>query len=82
MSLCTVAGEHCRWGPLADQSRFPGDVVIANGVWQKGKTIFGIIDDLSEGDVILKGANALDLAPKQAAVLIGHPKGRTILATL
>lgn len=69
-------------GRLADESGFPGDVVIVNGVWQKGKTIFDVIDDLSEGDVILKGANALDLARKQAAVLIGHPKGGTILAAL
>jgi hypothetical protein len=69
-------------GRLADQSGFPGDVIIANGIWQKGKTIFDVIDDLSEGDVILKGANALDLIRKQAAVLIGHPKGGTVLAAL
>ncbi len=65
-------------GRLADESRFPGDVVIAKGVWQKGKVIADVVDDLKEGDVILKGANALDLQRKQAAILIGHPKAGTI----
>lgn len=65
-------------GRLADESRFPGDVVIVGGVWQKGKTIVDVVDDLKEGDVILKGANALDLDHKRAALLIGHPKAGTI----
>jgi len=53
-------------------------VVIIKGEWLKGKTIFDVVDDLKEGDVILKGANALDLNRKRAAVLIGHPNGGTI----
>jgi hypothetical protein len=65
-------------GRLPDESEFPGDVVITNGVWQKGKTIFDVVDDLKEGDLILKGANALDLERKRAAILIGHPKAGTI----
>ena len=65
-------------GMLQDQGGFPGDVIIANGVWQKGKTILSVVDGLQEGDVILKGANALDLIRRQAAILIGHPKGGTI----
>ncbi len=65
-------------GRLADESKFPGDVVITNGVWQKGKTLGDVIDSLKEGDVILKGANALDLTRRQAAILIGHPKAGTI----
>ncbi|MGA3059357.1 MAG: hypothetical protein ABSD92_03195 [Candidatus Bathyarchaeia archaeon] len=65
-------------GRMADESRFPGDVVITRGVWQKGKTISDVVDSLKEGDVILKGANALDLDNKQAAILIGHPKAGTI----
>ncbi len=65
-------------GRLADESKFPGDIVITKGVWQKGKTIADVIDDLKEGDVILKGANALDLTRRQAAILIGHPKAGTI----
>jgi hypothetical protein len=69
-------------GRLPDEGGFPGDVVIVNGVWQRGKTIFDVIDDMREGDVILKGANALDLARRQAAILIGHPKGGTTSAIL
>ncbi|MGD0451880.1 MAG: hypothetical protein ABSA79_12615 [Candidatus Bathyarchaeia archaeon] len=65
-------------GRLVDESKFPGDVVITKGVWQKGKTIADVVDSLKEGDVILKGANALDLTRKQAAILIGHPKAGTI----
>jgi len=69
-------------GRLPDEGRFPGDVVIARGKWQKGKTIFDVVDNLKEGDVILKGANAVDLKRKQAGVLIGHPKGGTIAVAL
>ena len=65
-------------GRLVDESKFPGDVVITKGVWQKGKTIADVIDSLEEGDVILKGANTLDLTRNQAAILIGHPKAGTI----
>jgi hypothetical protein len=69
-------------GRLPDESRFPGDVVIVKGKWQVGKTIYDVADDLEEGDVILKGANALDLSRQRAAILIGHPKGGTIAAGL
>ncbi len=69
-------------GRLSDESKFPGDVVIDRGVWQRGKTIVDVVDSLKEGDVILKGANALNLQRKQAAILIGHPKAGTIGAAL
>jgi hypothetical protein len=69
-------------GRLPDESRFPGDVVLRNGTWLQGKTIFDVVDELTEGDVVLKGANAVDLVRKQAGVLIGHPKGGTIVAVL
>ena len=65
-------------GRLENESKFPGDVVITRGVWEKGKTLADVVDSLKEGDVILKGANALDLTRKQAAILIGHPKAGTI----
>ncbi len=65
-------------GRLPDESKFPGDVVITNGIWQKGQTIFDVVADLKKGDLILKGANALDLLHKRAAILIGHPKAGTI----
>jgi hypothetical protein len=69
-------------GRLSDESKFPGDAVINKGVWQKGKTVNDVVDSLKEGDVILKGANALDLQRKQAAILIGHPKAGTIGVSL
>lgn len=62
-------------GRLADQGHFPGDVVIEKGIWQKGTTIFDVAARLKEGDLILKGANALDPVRHQAGVLIGHPQG-------
>jgi hypothetical protein len=65
-------------GRLPDEGKFPGDVVIRNGVFQKGKTIFDVVDDLREGDVILKGANAVEPIQKRAAILIGDPKAGTI----
>ena len=65
-------------GRLADESEFPGDVVIVKGVYHPGKKLEEVVDDLKEGDVIVKGANALDLSRKQAAILVGHPKAGTI----
>lgn len=69
-------------GRLPDESEFPGDVIIASGFWQKRKTIFDVADGMKEGDVILKGANALDMARRQAAILIGHPQGGTTIAAM
>jgi hypothetical protein len=65
-------------GRLADESGFPGDVVIEKGVWQKGKTIADAVGSMREGDVIIKGANALDLGNRRAAILIGRPDAGTI----
>ncbi|KQC11124.1 MAG: hypothetical protein APR62_10545 [Smithella sp. SDB] len=69
-------------GRSPDESKFPGDVVIRNGKYQKGKTIFDVVDGLREGDIILKGANAVNLVQRRAAILIGDPKAGTIGASL
>lgn len=69
-------------GRIYDESQFPGDVVITDGKWERGLTIFDVIDDLVEGDVILKGANALDIKRGKAGVLIGDPHGGTIGAAM
>jgi hypothetical protein len=61
---------------------FPGDVVLTDGVWRKGKTIFDVADDLSAGDVILKGANALDLVRRRAAILVGDRNAGTAGAAI
>jgi len=69
-------------GRSPDGVGFPGDVVIDHGVWQKGQTIFDAVDRLKQGDVILKGANALDLSRNRAAILIGDARGGTIGAAM
>ncbi|OCL28128.1 hypothetical protein U472_02765 [Orenia metallireducens] len=65
-----------------DKGEFLGDVVIDKGRWLKRKTIFDVVDDLREGDIIIKGANALNLENQQAGIYIGHPKGGTIGAAM
>ncbi|MCX7983861.1 MAG: hypothetical protein N3A63_03030 [Bacteroidetes bacterium] len=69
-------------GQGGSDSEFLGDVVIRRGNWLKGKTIFDIVDDLEQGDVILKGANILDIANRRAGVFIEHPKGGTTAAII
>lgn len=69
-------------GRLPDESEFPGDVVIFKGIWKKGLTIFDVVKDLKQGDIIFKGANALNLSRRKAAIYIGHPQGGTIGASL
>jgi len=69
-------------GRLHGVREFPGDVVIVKGEWKKGLTIFDVVDNLKEGDIIIKGANALNVTQKKAAIYIGHPKGGTIGVSL
>lgn len=63
-------------GRAAPKVDFPGDVVIRKGEWLKGRTIQNTVDELVEGDVILKGGNAFD-AKGQPAVQIGSDIGGT-----
>jgi hypothetical protein len=65
-----------------DENGFQGDVIIKDGIWQKGLTIFDVVDDLKEGDIILKGANAVNLPLGQAGIYIEDPYGGTIGAAL
>lgn len=69
-------------GRIADAEKFSGDVVIIKGQWKKGLTIFDVIDSLKPGDIIVKGANAVNLVDRDAAVLIGHPQAGTIGAAI
>lgn len=48
-----------------------GDVVIRNGEWLQGLTVYDACADLKKGDLILKGANAVNLDEAQAGVLLG-----------
>jgi hypothetical protein len=63
-------------------NEFPGDVIIAKGSWQKGQTLFDVVDQLQAGDIILKGANAVDLVSGEVAVYVTHPKAGTIGAAI
>ncbi len=57
---------------------FPGDLVIERGAPRFGQTIFDVAAGLKAGDVVLKGANAVQLSRRQAGILIGHPEMGTI----
>ncbi len=65
-----------------DEFKFGGDVILHDGRWENHKTIFEVVDDMSQGDVILKGANAINLARRSAGVLIEHPRAGTSLAAV
>lgn len=69
-------------GRLPDEGGFQGDVIIKDGLFVRGKTIDDVANDLKEGDIIVKGANALDVAHRRAAVLVGNPSGGTIMVAL
>lgn len=61
---------------------FIGDVLIENGHWVRGKDVFELAGDLKAGDVIFKGANAVNLTDREAGVLIGHPQCGTAIPTI
>jgi hypothetical protein len=69
-------------GRLPDESDFKGDVVIKDGVLLPNRTIEDMVESLKEGDIVVKGGNALDVAHRRAAVLIGNPTGGTVLVAL
>ena len=53
-----------------------------DGILLQNKTIEEVAENLKEGDIIVKGGNALDLKHRRAAVLIGNPTGGTIFLAL
>jgi len=60
---------------------FP-DVVLKNGKPLDGISAPEAARSMGPGDVFIKGANALNYASKVAGVLIGHPTGGDIGATI
>ena len=58
------------------------DVVIKQGEVVEGLAAVDAVPDMKAGDVFMKGANALNYAKRQAGILIGHPTGGTIGATI
>jgi len=58
------------------------DLVLRRGEPVEGVSATEIIAEMGPGDVFIKGANALNYERGQAALLIGHPTGGTLGATL
>ncbi|MBU3179751.1 hypothetical protein [Clostridium psychrophilum] len=61
-------------GIMPQKGKYSGtDVVIEKGKWIKEKTIFNVAQSLGKGDIILKGANAIDSERKVAGIQIANP---------
>jgi hypothetical protein len=54
------------------------EVVFRNGEAVEGLTLQEALKSMGPGDVVIKGANALDYAKRLAGVLIQHPEGGTM----
>ena len=58
------------------------DVVLVKGEPQEGAVATEAVSDMKAGDIFVKGANALNYAPRIAGLLIGHPTGGTLGAAI
>ena len=67
-----------RWAKVDDRL-FNGDVLIREGKWIRGREVSELAGELREGDVLFKGANAVNLREHEAGVLIGNPQGGTMM---
>jgi hypothetical protein len=54
-----------------------GEIVLIKGEWRKDLSLADAVKDLKPGDVVIKGANALDYKNKLSAGLIGAPNSGT-----
>ncbi len=55
------------------------DIIIRKGeIHMDGETVNEAVKNMSPGDVIIKGANALNYEKKVAGCLVGHPAGGTV----
>ncbi len=75
------ANEANRVGELGFSSDI-ADLVLKDGKPVEGISATEALADMSEGDVFIKGANAVNYNLGQAALLIGHPTGGTIGAAI
>lgn len=55
-----------------------GEVVLRAGKEAPGLSLADAVKDLQAGDVVVKGANALDYENRTVGILIGHPESGTI----
>jgi hypothetical protein len=63
-------------------SRKVPDVVLRKGEPVEGAQATEIVGEMGPGDVFIKGANAVHYQTGKAGILIGHPTGGTIGATI
>lgn len=71
--------------PAGSEARTSGDVpdlILREGGRVEDATVKEYIHEMGPGDVFIKGANAINYERRQAGILIGHPTGGTIGATL
>lgn len=61
----------------AFESSLP-DFIFRKGEIVPDMTVAQAVREMSAGDVVIKGANALDYGSRTAGVLIGHPEGGTL----
>jgi hypothetical protein len=65
--------------PISSPSTSMHDVIIRAGeVHMDGETVIDAASNMGAGDVIVKGANALNYDRGIAGCLVGHPKGGTV----
>ena len=55
------------------------DIVIIDGKWERALSITDVVDSLSEGDIVIKGGNAVYPENGEVGVIIGNPAGGTIM---
>lgn len=70
-----------RKGKLGFSSEAP-DLVLHKGEPVEGMSSTDALKEMGPGDVFMKGANALNYEDRLAGILIGHPTGGTIGATI
>jgi hypothetical protein len=77
----SVLGRPVPAGDKDAQKPFEGAIpefIFREGRIVEGMTVAQAVREMSAGDVVIKGANALDYASRTAGVLIGHPEGGTV----
>lgn len=79
---CTGTTQPASGGGEADIANELDDVVLRNGTMWDGMSATEAVEEMSAGDIFIKGANALNYERGQAGILIGHPTGGTIGAAI
>ncbi len=79
---CTGVTKPARNAEWAKTSASVPDLVLRNGVREEGMSAVDAVAQMGPSDIFIKGANAINYERKQAGILIGHPTGGTIGATI